>query len=74
MRTENIPINGPIFKDKAQEFAEQLNLEDFHTSEFREENIFIFLTHLFSTRAPNNIFKYAQIHATYKMTKFSKAG
>ena len=32
--------------------------------EFREECIFIFLTHPFSTRAPNNIFKYAQILAT----------
>ena len=32
--------------------------------EFREECIFIFLTHRFSTRAPNNIFKYAQILAT----------
>ena len=31
--------------------------------EFREECIFIFLTHPFSTRAPN-IFKYAQILAT----------
>ena len=30
--------------------------------EFRGERIFIFLTHLFSTRAPN-IFKYAQILA-----------
>ena len=32
--------------------------------EFREECIFIFLTHRFSTRAPNNIFKYAQILVT----------
>ena len=32
--------------------------------EFREECIFIFLTHPFSTRAPNNIFKYAQILTT----------
>ena len=32
--------------------------------EFREEYIFIFLTHPFSTRAPNKIFKYAQILAT----------
>ena len=30
MRSENIPINGPMFKEKAQEFAEQLVLEDFH--------------------------------------------
>ena len=30
MHSENIPINGPIFKEKALEFAEQLNLEDFH--------------------------------------------
>ena len=33
MRSENIPINGPMFKEKAQKFAEQLNLEDFHTSD-----------------------------------------
>ena len=33
MRSENIPINGPMFKEKAQEFAEQLNLEDFHASD-----------------------------------------
>ena len=32
MRNENIPINCPMFKEKAQEFAKQLNLEDFHTS------------------------------------------
>ena len=32
--------------------------------EFREECTFIFLTHPFSTRAQNNIFKYAQILAT----------
>ena len=32
MRSENIPINGPMFKEKAQEFAEQLNLKDFHAS------------------------------------------
>ena len=32
--------------------------------EFREEYIFIFLTHPFSARAPNKIFKYAQILAT----------
>ena len=32
--------------------------------EFREECIFIFLTHPFSTRAPNNIFKCEQILAT----------
>ena len=30
MHSENIPINGPMFKEKAQESAEQLNLEDFH--------------------------------------------
>ena len=42
--------------------------------EFREECIFIFPTHPFSTRAANNIFKYAQILATKKMTKFSQAG
>ena len=33
MRSENIPINWPVFKEKAQEFAEQLNLEDFHASD-----------------------------------------
>ena len=32
--------------------------------EFREECIFIFATHPFSTRALNNIFEYAQIFAT----------
>ena len=32
MRSENIPITGPMFKEKSQEFAEQLNLEDFHAS------------------------------------------
>ena len=32
--------------------------------EFREECIFIFLTHPLSSRAPYNIFKYAQILAT----------
>ena len=42
--------------------------------EFREECIFIFLTHPFSTRAPNDIFKYAQILVTLEITKFSKAG
>ena len=33
MRSENIPIDGPMFKEKAQEFAEQINLEDFHASD-----------------------------------------
>ena len=33
MRSENIPINGPMFKEKAQKFAEQLNLDDFHASD-----------------------------------------
>ena len=33
IRSENIPINGPIFKERAQEFAEQHNLEDFHASD-----------------------------------------
>ena len=32
MRSENTPINGLTFKEKAQKFAEQLNLEDFHAS------------------------------------------
>ena len=32
MCSENIPINRPMFKEKAQEFAEQLNLEDLHAS------------------------------------------
>ena len=32
--------------------------------EFKEERIFISLTHPFSIRAPNNIFKYAHIIAT----------
>ena len=32
-RRENVPINGPTFKKKAQEFDEQLNLEDFHASD-----------------------------------------
>ena len=33
MRSENIPINGLMSKEKAQEFPEQLNLEDFHASD-----------------------------------------
>ena len=33
MRSKNIPINGPMFKEKAQDFAEQLNLENFHASD-----------------------------------------
>ena len=33
MRSEYIPINGPMFKKKAQEFAELLNLEEFHASD-----------------------------------------
>ena len=33
MRSENIPLNGPMFKEKAQKFAGQLNLEDFHASD-----------------------------------------
>ena len=33
MRSENVPINGPMFKQEAQEFGEQLNLEDFHVSD-----------------------------------------
>ena len=33
MRSKNIPINGPMFKRKAQEFAEQVNSEDFHASD-----------------------------------------
>ena len=32
MRSENIPINGSMFKEKAQEFPEQLNLQDFYAS------------------------------------------
>ena len=34
VRSENVPINGPMSNEKAQEFAEQLNLEDL--GEFRE--------------------------------------
>ena len=33
MRSEYIPINGPMFQKKAPEFAELLNLEDFHASD-----------------------------------------
>ena len=33
MRSEYIPVNGPMFKKKAQEFTELLNLEDFHASD-----------------------------------------
>ena len=33
MRSEYIPINGPMFKKKAQEFTELLNLEEFHASD-----------------------------------------
>ena len=45
MRSENVPINGPMFKQEAQEFGEQLNLEDFHVSDvgtllFTFEHIF----------------------------------
>ena len=29
MRSDNIPINEPMFKEKAHKFPEQLNLEDF---------------------------------------------
>ena len=39
MRSKNIPINGPMFKEKVQEFAEQLNLEDFHTSDGWQEKL-----------------------------------
>ena len=33
MRNQNMPINRPMFKKKAQEFVEQLILEDFHASD-----------------------------------------
>ena len=42
LRSENIQINGPMFKEKAQEFAEELNLEDFH----EEVHLFTF-EHIF---------------------------
>ena len=29
MRSKNIPINGSMFKEKAQDFAEQLNFRRF---------------------------------------------
>ena len=32
-RHEIVTDNGPMFKEKAQEFTEQLNLEDFHASD-----------------------------------------
>ena len=45
MRSENIPINGSMFKEKAQEFAE-LNLEDFHDSDGWLEKLKRRYTHL----------------------------
>ena len=33
MRSDNIPINEPMFKEKAHKLPEQLNLEDFHASD-----------------------------------------
>ena len=33
MRSENIPINGPMLKEKAHEFAGELNLESVHAYE-----------------------------------------
>ena len=33
MRSENIPINGPMLKEKAHDFAGELNLESFHASD-----------------------------------------
>ena len=45
MRSKNIPINGSMFKEKAQEFAE-LNLEDFHDSDGWLEKLKRRYTHL----------------------------
>ena len=44
----------------------QITSEFFQSNrfEFREESIFTFLPHPFSRRAPNIIFKYAEILAT----------
>ena len=33
MRSGNIPINGPMLKEKAHEFAEELKLDSFHASD-----------------------------------------
>ena len=55
MHSEHIPINGPMFKEKAQEFAAKPWIL------VQRRMYFHILTHPFSTRAPN---KYAQILAT----------
>ena len=49
MPGENIPINGLIFKEKAQEFAEQFNLEDFHASDGLLEKLKKRYTYLLSS-------------------------
>ena len=57
MRSENIPINCPMFKEKAQEFAKQLNLEDFHASDGWLEKL-------------KNLFTFEHIHFFfYKQSK-----
>ena len=49
MPGENIPINGLMFKEKAQEFAEQFNLEDFHASDGLLEKLKKRYTYLLSS-------------------------
>ena len=33
LRIENVEVNGPLFKEKTLEFANELNFEGFQTSE-----------------------------------------
>ena len=33
LRIENVQVNGPLFKQKTLEFANELNIESFQTSE-----------------------------------------
>ena len=33
LRIENVQVNGPLFKEKTLEFANELNIESFQTSE-----------------------------------------
>ena len=41
MRGNNIPINGPIFLDKAREFGKAFNYNDFKASKGKVKDIFL---------------------------------
>ena len=70
MRSENIPINGPMFKEKAQKFAEQLNLEDFHTSDGLLEKLtkrytYLLLSIYFTKQLYNSVQSFSFSTTTY---------